>query len=295
MRLRSAYSVAFVLSCVVAAIMTVASVYALFAWRSVYDGADPKLVPLLVGQDALNLLVALPMLLVSLLLARRGSLIGMLLWPGALFYIAYDYGYYVLGAPYNAFFLPYIALVTVSLYGAALAVASVDRSAVRDRVASAIPARTVGGFLAGIAILFTLLWTALNVSTLASGNLVDPVVRVVTVMDLVLQLPALFVVGVLLWRGEPFGYVAAPGLLLQAATYLAGLSVITLLTEDVTGAAFEPVAILPGFAIGIVGLFLVALFVRAANVQGAAPAKGPRRLGRSALNARPARADGSGE
>jgi hypothetical protein len=198
-------------------------------------------------------------------LARRGSLIGLLLWPGALFYVAYDYGYYVLGAPYNWSFLPYIALVTLSMYASIAVIVSIDRDAVRHRLAGRIPARSIGGFLAGLAILFTALWTALNLSAAGSGLPIDPVLRVVTIMDLGLQLPALLLGGILLWRGSSLGYLVAAGLLLQAAAYLAGLSAITLLQESLMGAPIDPVAVIPGFVVGAIGVAFVGLFVRGSH------------------------------
>ncbi len=35
---------------------------------------------------------------------------------GALFYVLYDYGYYALGAPFNVFFVAYLALIRLSAY-----------------------------------------------------------------------------------------------------------------------------------------------------------------------------------
>ena len=90
---------AYVASIFIAVVMTIVSVAGLLLWSRVYPGIEPKMLPLFVGQDALNLLVGLPLLLGSAWLARRGALIGLLLWPGALFYVLYDYGYYALGAP----------------------------------------------------------------------------------------------------------------------------------------------------------------------------------------------------
>jgi len=256
---------AYFLSLLIAALMTFASGYALLDWRHVYAGSDGDLVPLLVGQDALNLIVGLPLLIGAITLARRGSLAGLLLWPGALFYVAYDYGYYVLGVPFGWFFIPYIALVSGSLFTAAFVIAAIDGHVVRARIRRDVPARVAGGFLMALAVLFTTLWSALNVTALTSGAEMDPVLRVVTIMDLGLQLPALFVGGLLLWRGAPLGYVVCAGLLLQAATYLAGLSAITMLQESLASTSFDAVAVLPGFIVGAIGLGLVATFIRAAR------------------------------
>src|SRR5438128_2266909 len=53
-------------------------------------GATPStagiLVPGALAQDAFTFVVGLPLLLASLLLAWRGALIGLLLWPGVLIY-----------------------------------------------------------------------------------------------------------------------------------------------------------------------------------------------------------------
>jgi len=259
-------SLAYLASTVVAVLMTVASAVGLISGSSIYAGPDAKLLPLFVGQDALNILVGLPGLLGSMWLARRGSLIGLLLWPGALFYVLYDYGYYALGAPFNWLFVPYLVLVAVSAYAMIAVVVSIDGGAVRDRLAGTVRARSIGGFLGAVALLFMALWTAMSVSALAGGTSLDPVARTVTIMDLTVQLPALLLGGVLLWRRDSFGYVVAPGLLLQAAAYLLGLSTLTVLQELLIAAPIDPVAVAPGLVIGAVGLMCIATFVRGAAV-----------------------------
>lgn len=96
-------TLAYRLSLAVAALMVVASVAGLVLGSTggLY-GADPKLalgvteaeagllLPGLLGQDAFNLVVGVPLLLGSMWLARRGSLAGLLLWPGVLFFALYN-------------------------------------------------------------------------------------------------------------------------------------------------------------------------------------------------------------
>jgi hypothetical protein len=258
-------SLAYLVSVVVAILMTIVSVAGLIDGGRVYAGLDRGLLTLFVGQDALNLLVGLPILLGSIWLARRGSFICLLLWPGTLFYVLYDYGYYVLGAPFNAFFLPYIALMTLSAYAMFAVLLSLDATAIRDRLGVGIRPRLVGGFLAGLAVLFTALWSALVTSALVGGTEFGLVPRVVTTLDLTLQLPALFVGGILLMRRHPLGYVVAPGLLLQASAYLAGLSVITVLQENLLQRPFDAVAVVPGIVVGLIGLMMMWSFVRGAT------------------------------
>jgi hypothetical protein len=251
---------AFRLALVVAGMMTVASAAGLmFGPRGLY-AVDPALVPALVGQDALNLLIGVPLLVGSVWLATRGKLIGTLSLPGAFFYVIYDYGYYILGVPVNWFFLPYLALVALSAAGIVVALSRIDARAAAAVLRASIPARTTGGFLVGLAALFTLLWTALTIRSLLTLSPLG-VARIVVTLDLTIQLPALALGGVLLWRRHEMGYVLAPGLLLQAATYLAGLSALSLLGFDATGAPPTPVSWVPGLIVGAVGLILLGSFV----------------------------------
>ena len=81
-------TLAYLMSGIVALIMSVASVAGLLYGSHIYPASQ---VSSNTGTDALNLVVGLPILLVSMWLARRGSLIGLLCWPGALFYILYVY------------------------------------------------------------------------------------------------------------------------------------------------------------------------------------------------------------
>ncbi len=61
-------------------------------WGSEGRYAGSPLVQVSEGGDAANLILGLPMLLGSVWLARRRSLLGLLLWPGALLYLLYAPG-----------------------------------------------------------------------------------------------------------------------------------------------------------------------------------------------------------
>jgi hypothetical protein len=253
---------AYIASFVVAFVMTVASVAGIVSSSTVYPAIESKLLPLFVGQDVLNIVVGLPMLLGAMWFTSRGNLGGLLLWPGALFYVVYDYGYYILGAPFNVFFLSYLALVTLSGYTMVGIIASIDRDALRDRLAPGVPHRMAGGFLAGIALLFTALWTSITISALISKETLDLVVRTVLIMDLSIQLPALLTGGILLWRRQALGYTCAAGLILQAGVYLTGLSIITLIQEILLNLPVDPIAVVPGFVVGAICFYLLLYFVR---------------------------------
>jgi hypothetical protein len=266
--LRLAYLASFVVAAVIA-IVSVAGL--LFGTTGLY-GSETRLFPAFLGQDLLNLLVGLPILLGSMWLARRGSLTGLLCWPGALFYVIYDYAFYAIGAPFSVFFEAYLVLIAISTYAMIGIIASVDTNAVRAVVAGMVPARVTGGFLVAVAVIFVALWTTIVVSALLSGGAVDAVARAVVTLDLTIQLPALLVGGVLLWRRSAVGYAVATGLLLQAAAYLLGLSALCLLGTDATGAPVTVASWAPGLVVGAIAIVLIGFFVRGAAAERVAPA-----------------------
>jgi hypothetical protein len=100
-----------------------------------------------------NLGVALPVLLASMWSARRGSLLGLLLWPGAVSYVLYTYALYLIGAPLGPLFLGYVLLVVLSAYTTTGVVASIDGAAVREQLGGVVPTRTIGGVLIALALL----------------------------------------------------------------------------------------------------------------------------------------------
>jgi len=123
-------------------------------YRSVIYPTE-KLMVSFVSTDAVNLVLGLPILLITMWLSHRGKLIGLLCWPGALFYVLYTYTTYLFGMPFNVLFLPYLLLVILSTYTIISIVSGIDGKAVQKRLQGYVPVRTSGGILMGIAVLIT--------------------------------------------------------------------------------------------------------------------------------------------
>ncbi len=107
---------AYTLSILTASLMTVLSIAGIAGWQRVYLGMEPKMLPLFRRTGCAQPRRRPSAPAGSMWLARRGALVGLLMWPGALFYVLYDYGYYALGAPFNVFFVAYLALIRLSAY-----------------------------------------------------------------------------------------------------------------------------------------------------------------------------------
>jgi len=202
----------YILSLMVALIMAVASIAGLLYHRVLYP-ADELLLSFL-PSDGFNFAVGLPILLGSTWLARYGKLIGLLCWPGALFYVVYMYIPYALAVPFNVLFLPYLVIVILSAYTLIRILASIDGESIRQRLSGFVPARISAGILIGLAIFIILRQTALVVTALTTQTSVGIIELSAWIADFTVAIPMLLIAGIQLWRRRALGYAAGAGMLL---------------------------------------------------------------------------------
>jgi hypothetical protein len=214
-----------------------------------------------VGTDVVSLFIGLPILLGSMWLARRGKLIGLLFWPGALMYVLYDHIAYVYALPLSWILLLHMALLTLSAYTTIALVASIDGEAVKRRLGGFVPEKVAGGALVGLGGLFLLLVVGTIGGALVSQTPLHRTELAVWIADSIIA-PALIVGGVLLWRRQALGYVTAAGLLFQASMLFVGVIAIVLLLPLLTSAPFAlgDLIVLSIMSLPCLGAF--ALFVR---------------------------------
>jgi hypothetical protein len=180
------------------------------------------------GNDWLTLAVVVPLLAASLLLSRRGSVRGLLLWLGTLGYGAYNYAYYMLGAALNAFFPLYVAALLVSVATLILALSQIEVAQVAERFRPKTPVRLVGGYLVFVASGLSLIWLATWAAYVFAGRPtpVEPeAFKLVAALDTAIMVPALALGGILLWRRNAWGYVVAAIAGVQGSLYLLVLSI----------------------------------------------------------------------
>jgi len=252
-------TLSYVLSIAISILLAAASVAGLLFRADLYP-AD-NLVKSFVPTDVVNLLIGVPILLGSVWLARRGQLIGLLLWPGALFYVLYNYAVYVLAMPFNAASVAHLILLTLSLYTTVGLLAGIDGGAVQQRLAGHVPERLAGGILAALGVLFFLRAAGVMAGALVSQSPMAETELAANIADM-LTAPALAIGGVLLWRRERFGYVAGLGLLFQASMLFIGLIVLLAIQPSVTGAPFAVVDVVVTFALGLICFIPFAFFAR---------------------------------
>jgi hypothetical protein len=180
------------------------------------------------GNDWVTLVVGVPLLVASLLLARRGSVRGLLLWLGMLGYGTYNYAYYMLGAALNAFFPIYIVPLVLSVVTLILALSRIDVAEAAASFRPKTPGRIVGGYLVFVAVGLTFVWMVVWAAYVFAGQPtpVEPeAFQLVAALDITIMVPALAFGGVLLWRQNAWGYIVAVIAGIQGSLYLLVLSI----------------------------------------------------------------------
>jgi len=169
------------------------------------------------GQDAVVLLLAVPLLVISIILYQRGSLTGHLLLTGILGYFLYVYASMALGAAYNRFFLVYIALFSASLFAFIQVFSKVEIESIASHIPGGLPGRGLAIFMLVSGVVTLFVWGAPLVSALVQGgppDRMDSYTTMVTyALDLAIITPATILCAVLVLQGDPMGYVIAVPLL----------------------------------------------------------------------------------
>lgn len=214
-----------------------------------------------VSNDVLNLFIGLPILLGSMWLTRDGKLIGLLIWPGALLYVLYNYMAYLFGNPFSWVSLIYFALVLLSAYIIFYLLRSIDQKSVQEQISGVVPVKSAGWFLVVFGILF--LFRAAGIIAQAIMNQTAlPVAETGTLIaDLVLS-TAWITGGTLLLRRMPLGFVSGMGLLFAAMMLFIGLILFLLLQPVLTDTPFAAAGVIQVLVMSMICFIPFVLFVR---------------------------------
>jgi hypothetical protein len=251
----------YVLSIVIAALMTASSIAGIFFQELTYPSAE--LVEAFASNDVLMLAIGLPMLLISMWLASRGKLVGLLLWQGALIFTLYNYLVYVLAMPHNAAFMMHLTLTALCAYTLIALIAGIDGAAVRARLAGVVPDRLCGGILAGLGLLFLLRAAAVLIGAVASQTPLGETEVALNSTDFLIT-PIWLICGLLLWRREPLGYVTGLGVLFQGCMLFIGLIFILIWQPILSAGPFPLVDVVVVFVMGLICFIPFGLFLRGA-------------------------------
>lgn len=225
------------------------------------------------GNDIVTLFVGLPLLVISVWLAFRGSLRGQLLLTGTLGYFLYTYMSSAMLIAYNALFLIYVAVFALSLYAFILSMMSFDLSTLSQHFSDQLPRKWIAGLLFGIAAFLSLAWLGRIAQPLLQNGipaLENTTTMVIQAMDLGLIVPLALIAGVLLLHRSAWGYLLASIFVMKAITL--GLAVSAMaINMAVVGVPDSLGIMVPFLVITIVNMVVAVLLLRNVTTQQSAP------------------------
>lgn len=213
------------------------------SWQGIYNSdiyklETPNWAAQAIGQDYINLLIAVPILLISAYFVNRKSIRAIMVWFGALLYLIYSYVLYAFCIHFGPLFLIYIAILSTSFYALVGSFMQLDKDkAIAGFKDSKVKAASI--FLTVVAFLFYFLWLSEILRSLVNGSLpaslVDTglVTNPVHVLDLAFLLPGIFIIAKSLRRHQPLGLLfVIPILVFLSIMGLAIISIMFMTASD---------------------------------------------------------------
>jgi hypothetical protein len=179
------------------------------------------------GNDLITLVIGLPLLALSAFLAFRGSLRGRLLLTGTLGFFLYTYMSMCMLTAFNALFLVYILLFSMSLYAFILCMLSFDLADLPAHFSESLPRKLMAGFMFAGGAFLTLAWLSRIITSILQHTpvvLENTTTMVIQAMDLGLIVPLAVLSGIQLLRRSAWGYLLSSVFILKSITLGLGVS-----------------------------------------------------------------------
>lgn len=222
--------------------------------EGLYRDMSMEVAPQGIAQDYVTLFAAIPLLLIALVWARKGSLKGRYFLAGILGYFLVTYLFYLVMGMYNALFLVYAALLSLSFFAFILLMLSFNVNDLPERFREDTPVKSTGGFLIFQCIAIALMWLGIVIPPLVSGEIIPPQVEhyttlIVQGLDLALLLPLGIVAGVLFIRKNRFGYLMTPVYFVFLSLLMTALTAKVIAMWTLGQHVMPAILIIPAFGI----------------------------------------------
>lgn len=218
-----------------------------------------------VGQDIVTLLIGIPFLITGILLTRKGSLRGQLLLTGVLGYFLYTYASMCFLTAFNPFFLVYVALFSLSLFGFILSMKNLDVDEVASHIQDGFPRRAIATYFIIVAVFLTLAWLGLVASPSLTwtppNGLESAITMVIQALDLGVIVPTAFITASLLIKKQAWGYALSSVMLLKILTMGAAL-ISMIIVQFLAGVKIDPIVSIIFILISISGIIFGILALR---------------------------------
>jgi len=165
------------------------------------------------GNDISTLFIVIPIMTASLIHMKRNSYRARLIWMGTLWYMVYNYIFYMYGAAFNKFFLLYILIFTLSVYALILAFIKTNQKELLLKIKTNVPTKLISSYMIFFAVLIGGFWIAEILSFMITDQIPTGITQsgnptaVVFATDLSLLISTLLVGAILLWNKKYWGYI----------------------------------------------------------------------------------------
>ncbi|TFH35474.1 MAG: hypothetical protein E4G93_03690 [Dehalococcoidia bacterium] len=220
--LRFRLRIARILTSVTVVLVAVASAVGLFVSGLYRDNA--WVTPQNQGTDLVTLAVVVPCLILAMRSAGKGSSRGTIAWFGLLGYVCYIYTGAAFAYAFNAAFLLYVVLFSLSIASLVALATRIDVVQIQGHFDDRTPVRPVAVFMALIAFMLCVLWIGQIVPFFINGTVPAGITQAgaqtsfIYVLDLGVVVPLALLGAVLLWLRRPWGVVIAGFVLVKAAS-----------------------------------------------------------------------------
>ena len=210
------------------AVTAVAGIFwpAAYAKETLYSSAGA------IGSDLVDLLLVVPVLLISGILGYRGSVPARLVWLGTLGYLLYNFVLYAFGVHFNALFLVYCATLSLCFYATVFCLPLISLEQIAQTYGPHAPRKTTAIVLLVIAILFAAFDLGEDIPALLAGRVPQSVIQVnlpvsfIHCLDLIFLLPGMCITAYLLFRRKASGYALGAAFLALLAIMNIELAVL---------------------------------------------------------------------
>jgi hypothetical protein len=219
--LKDNFKTNYILSVIIAFLVVLVSIFGILFKDNIYP--TENLIQSFIPNDIINLTIGIPFLIISLWLIKRGKIIGLLCWPGAIFYFLYVYFPYLLGIPFNTLFLPYLIIFSLCIYTLIGIVASLDQNGIKEKISGKVPYKVSGFILIALSLIIILRQVALIINALNNNIDVSQQELAVWIDDFTIGVPAMLISGYSLFKNKPLGYATGAGLFIAYSLLSLGL------------------------------------------------------------------------
>lgn len=191
------------------------------------------------ANDGVTLVVAVPSLVLAIVYSARGSIRARFLWLGTLFYMLYNYAFYIFGIAVTKLYVPWIATFALSAVSVALLMLNLDVEAIGRAFSPRTPGRWIAAYLAFAGVMVSFMWISQWVKFVLTGHVPEvngsqDAYHVIAAVDLTFAVPLLISSAYLLFRRRAWGYVLGAAASVQFAMYFAVMTAVCVVNWKLT-------------------------------------------------------------